>query len=387
MKTFYTKLFLLLFFVLTIEGASSQNRKMPVTSNSAKAVTFYQQALGAMENADFAPAIDLLKKALKEDPNFFLSQYNLAMASSFLGRPDEYRKYAEMAKNNPSKLSEAELLLKTAIEKRLADPKVNNIDIWEKLAKMYPKDPEPYYNWGMSLATKGNVNEAIDTYKKILEFTDKPGAAYNLLGYTYMGMKDFANAEKAFDKYIQAEPNHPNPYDSKGDYYMEIKDYANAYKSYMNAYERNANWSYDKAQKAKRLMETADSGVIDPKNLQGTWQLAGGWFFDNNGKRTMYQAGDPFNQVKVWSGKQFICVGKYKDGDHYVNNFSCGTFALDGKKYSEDIKYHVNPDDVGNVYNMSMEIKGDTLIQAWPADAMGNVDKNKSICEKYVRMK
>jgi tetratricopeptide (TPR) repeat protein len=387
MKTIYLKLFFLLFLVLTVMGASSQNKKMPVTSNSAKAVAFYQQAVAAMDNADFAPAIDLLKKALKEDPNFFLSQYHLAINSEFLGRPDEYWKYAEMAISNPSKLSEAELLLKTTLEKRMADPKVNTIDIWEKLAEMYPKDPEPYYNWGMSLVAQGNRKEAIDIFKKILEFTDKPATTYNLMGYAYMNMKDYANAEKSFDKYIQLEPNHPNPYDSKGDYYMEIKDYGNAYKSYMDAYERNANWSYDKAQKARKLMETASSGAIDSKNLQGSWQLAGGWFFDNNGKRTVFQAGDPFNQVKVWSGKQFICVGKYKDGDHYVNNFACGTFALDGKRYSEDIKYHVNPDDVGNVFNMSMEIKGDTLIQAWPADAMGNVDKNKSICEKYVRMK
>ena len=190
-----------------------------------------------MEEVDFARSIDLLKKALKEDPKFFLSQYNLAINSAFLNRPDEYRKYADLAKNNPSTLSEGELLLKTALENRMKDPKYNNIEIWKKLTEMYPKDPEPYYNWGMSLATLGKVEEAIDMYKKILEFTDKPGPVYNMLGYTYMGMKDFANAEKSFDKYIQLEPNNPNSYDSKGDFYMEIKDYANAYKSYMDAYE------------------------------------------------------------------------------------------------------------------------------------------------------
>jgi Tfp pilus assembly protein PilF len=387
MKTFYTKLIPILFFVLTVWGASSQNTKMPVTSNSTKAVTLYDQAFAAIENADFAPAIDLLKKALKEDPNFFLSQYNLAMFSAYLGRPDEYRKYAEMAKNNPSKLSEAELLLKTALEKRLADPKVNNIDIWEKLANMYPKDPESYYNWGMSLATQGKEKDAIDTYKKILEFTDKPGAAYNMLGYTYMGMKDFTNAEKSFDKYIQLVPNHPNPYDSKGDYYMEIKDYANAYKSYMDAYDRNANWSYDKAQKAKKLMEMANSGVIDSKNLQGSWQSAGAWWVDENGKKSEFKGLDAFNAIKVWSGNHFTCVGKYKDGDQYQNDFACGTFTLDGKKYQEDIQFHASKSAVGSKVNMSMEMKGDTLIQAWPVDDSGKIIRGQSWGEKYVRIK
>lgn len=387
MKTFYTKLILIQFLVLTVMGASSQNKKMPVTSNSAKAVTLYQQALTSADNADFAPTIDLLKKALKEDPNFFRAQYDLAMSSSFLGRTDEYQKYAEMAKNNPTKLSEAEMLLKTALEKRMADPNANNIDIWKKLADMYPKDPEPYYNWGISLATQGNRKEAIDIYTRILEFTDKPGPAYNMLGYTYMGMKDFANAEKSFDKYVQVEPNHPNSYDSKGDYYMEIKDYANAYKSYMKAYDQNANWSYEKAQQAKRLMNAATSGITDLKGLQGSWKLAGGWIIDDKGNRVKYQAGDLFNQIKIWSGNQFICVGKYKDGDKYFDNFACGKFSLDGKIYGEDIKYHAEKTVVGTRVNMLMEMKGDTLIHMWPADAMGNVDINKSSCEKYVRIK
>ena len=387
MKTFYTKLILILFLVLTCFGASSQNTKMPVTCNSTKALTLYNQAVVAMDNADFAPAIDLLKKSLKEDPNFFLSQYNLAMFSAFLGRPDEYRKYAEMAKNNPSKLSEAELLIKTALEKRLADPKASNIDTWKKLVEMYPKDPEPYYYLANSQAVHGDFEDAVAYVKKNAEFTDNPAPAYNQLGYTYMNLKDFTNAEKSFDKYIQLVPNHPNPYDSKGDYYMEIKDYANAYKSYMNAYEQNANWSYDKAQKAKKLMEMTDSGVIDSKNLQGSWQLVGGWLVDNNGKRTEYQAGDLFNQIKVWSGNQFICVGKYKEGDQDHDNFACGTFSLKGKKYGEDIKYHATKSVVGSKVNMSMEMKGDTLVQAWPADDSGKINKDTSSGEKYIRIK
>lgn len=387
MKTFYTKLILILFFVLTAWGASSQNTKMPVTSTSAKAISLFQQSIEMMNSADFSPAIDILKKALKEDPNFFLAQNQLANLSMFTGKPDEYRKYAEMAKNNPSKLSEAELLLKTALEKRLADPKASNIDTWKKLVEMYPKDPEPYYYLANSQSGHGDFGDAVATLKKMMEFIDSPAPVYNLLGYAYMGLKDFASAEKSFDKYIQLVPNHPNPYDSKGDYYMEIKDYANAYKSYMNAYDRNANWSYDKAQRAKKLMEMADSGVIDSKNLQGSWQLVGGWLVDENGKRTEYQAGDLFNQIKVWSGNQFVCVGKYKEGDQDHDNFACGTFTLAGKKYGEDIQYHVSKSVVGSKVNMSMEMKGDTLIQAWPADDSGKINKDTSSGEKYVRIK
>lgn len=134
-------------------------------------------------------------------------------------------------------------------------------------------------------------------------------------------------------------------------------------------------------------METTNSGVVDPKDLQGAWQLVGGWVIDDKGNREKYQAGDMFNQIKVWSGNQFICVGKYKNGDKYFDNFACGKFSLDGKKYGEDFKYHATKSYVGSKINLSMEMKGDTLIQAWPADAMGNVDEGKSNCEKYIRIK
>lgn len=70
-----------------------------------------------------------------------------------------------------------------------------------------------------------------------------------------------------------------------------------------------------------------------------------------------------------------------------MDSFVGGLYSLNGKRYSEDIQYHVNKSAVGQKVNMSMEMKGDTLIQIWPADDMGNVDKNKSNCEKYVRIK
>jgi tetratricopeptide (TPR) repeat protein len=70
-----------------------------------------------------------------------------------------------------------------------------------------------------------------------------------------MRLNDFEAAEKAFDKYIELKPNHPNPYDSKGDFYMQVKDYPNAWSSYMTANRLNESWSYEKMMNAKKLME------------------------------------------------------------------------------------------------------------------------------------
>ncbi len=71
-----------------------------------------------------------------------------------------------------------------------------------------------------------------------------------------MELEQFDDTESALDKYIELEPNLPNPYDSKGDYFMKIEDYGKAYESYMKAHEIDTLWSYKKAMKAKALYDS-----------------------------------------------------------------------------------------------------------------------------------
>jgi Flp pilus assembly protein TadD len=207
-----------------------------------------------------------LNEALKEDPDFFRANLTLAFVSLNPDNQGEFKKFAEKAINTKSDLSDGEMLLKKALTRLYENPQSDVTDIGEELIDLYPKDESVYNFQAMLQNLNRDYKGSEKTYTELLKITDEPGPVYNQLGYAYMNMGDFEAAQKAFDQYIQLVPNHPNPYDSKGDYYMATKDFKNAYESYIKAHEINENWSYDKALKAKELMDkSAVSETADKK--------------------------------------------------------------------------------------------------------------------------
>lgn len=243
-----------LFLSFSTSQAQEKSKEMQPTSSSEKAVDFYQQSMRAAENAELDKSIDLLDKALEKDPDFFMAHFQRAFFALFFGNREQFEKHAENAITVDKDLNNAEQLLKDALINLKKDQTANLTDTGKKLVEMYPEDKNSYY----ILATFQNRNkdykEAAKTYRKGLKVTDNPAPFYNLLGYTYLRDGQMKKAEKAFDKYIGLEPHHPNPYDSKGDYYMQSQEYEKAYDSYMKAHALNSEWSLDKAEKAKEMM-------------------------------------------------------------------------------------------------------------------------------------
>ncbi len=235
--------------------AQEKSKIMKPTSSSEKAVKLYNQSIEAAENAEVEMSLRLMDEALKEDPNLFMAHAQRAIFALYNGNQEFFNKHAEKAIAADNQLSEAEMLLKTALIQLKEDPKTNLTATGKKIVKMYPQDKNSYYFLATFQTQNKNINGVIDTYKKGIKSVDNPAPFYNMLGYTYMGEGNMKEAEKNFNRYIELKPNHPNPYDSKGDYYMEIKEYKKAYESYMKAHELNPDWSYEKAEEAKEKMK------------------------------------------------------------------------------------------------------------------------------------
>ena len=126
----------------------------------------------------------------------------------------------------------------------------------KKLVNIHPQDALLHIDYAISLAYGGNYDDAIIHYRKALSLNDKIYGVYNLLGYLYLDLEDFNQAEKEFDSYIAMMPEAANPYDSKGDYYFTIKDYKKAFKSYKKAYKIDPSFeiSKEKADEAKKQL-------------------------------------------------------------------------------------------------------------------------------------
>ena len=249
------KRLLVLFFVLALGllsySQSAKKDKMPVTTSSKTALATYNEALKTFEDVAIEKGIELLQKSLTDDPDFFMANYYLAFMN--LGNKEKLNQYGNAAVNCKAKLSEAEKLLKSTMEKFIAKKDADVTDIGKKLVEMYPKDVFAYYLLFNFQAIAGDKVGSHETLLKALEITQNPAPVYNMLGYSYMSLNQNDKAEAAFDKYIELAPDNPNVYDSKGDYYMHIMDYEKAYDTYMKAYALDTQWGLKKAQKAKQL--------------------------------------------------------------------------------------------------------------------------------------
>ena len=92
------------------------------------------------------------------------------------------------------------------------------------------------------------------------------------------------------------------------------------------------------------------------------------------------------NQIKVWTKDHFIFVGQYESETTGDDSYGWGTYELEGKQYEEYILYHSNAAWVGTSIKMHLEIKKDTLIQIFPVNEDGQVNKkNWHAVEKYIR--
>ena len=259
------KIFLLqalLFVGLAVNSQPSNVRLMPVTTNSETALAFYGQARKYFDDVNLPRGLETFRKALKEDPDFFMANYQLALFCLLNQVKNDFDKYADAALNSKSALSDGEKLLKEALSK-LSKGTSDVTDIGKKLLAIYPNDPESYNNLVSFQSIAGDTAAIVETLEKAIKVSPDSGPFYNQLGYAYLSLNKSDKAEAAFDRYIALEPGNPNVYDSKGDFYMFIKKYNNAYYSYMKAHSMDPDFSREKADMAKQLYEQTEGKQID----------------------------------------------------------------------------------------------------------------------------
>jgi len=234
---------------------STNEKKMPITTDSETALKLYYEAWDAVFDYRMDEAMQLWSDALQADSEFFMANYMYANLNS--SDSIKYKQYSEKAMNCNAKLSEGELLIKDALTKILENPKSDVTDLGKKLVELYPKDVFTYIEYSAYQARINDVDGRIVTLISAIKVAEKPDIIYNTLGYAYMRDGRYEEAEVAFDKYIELAPNHPNPYDSKGEYFETIKDYQNAAESYMKAYELDSKeWRLKRAEKAKSMADS-----------------------------------------------------------------------------------------------------------------------------------
>lgn len=252
----------LLLIGIQVFSQPERGKPMPVTTNSRSALSYYNQAMKYYDDVKVKDALETFIKALDQDKEFFMVNYQLAFYC-FLNRDrDNFNKYADAAINCKTILSDAEEILKEALTK-LQQGSINITDLGKKLVNLYPGDPNSYNNLVSFQSLARDSTGIIETLNMAIKIAAKPASFYNQLGYAYLTLKQNDKAEAAFDRYIELDPKNPNVYDSKGDFYMFMKKYDKAYESYMTANSMDPSFSHDKAEMAKQLYEQTEGKKLE----------------------------------------------------------------------------------------------------------------------------
>lgn len=126
----------------------------------------------------------------------------------------------------------------------------------------------------------------------------------------------------------------------------------------------------------------------EPENeITGAWNLIYAKQVVNDTVKMAFPGDYQGSQVKMWSDNYWMFVCRFLNANDTLDGFGGGSYTLDGVVYKETIVYHSTPDYVGQIFRMRIVVENDTLVQVWPADEKGEIDKSNYRSEKYVRMK
>jgi hypothetical protein len=123
------------------------------------------------------------------------------------------------------------------------------------------------------------------------------------------------------------------------------------------------------------------------KAPEGTWKMVRMQMIEGSKVTDYFSSRYKISQIKMWSGDNFMFVGKYEVDTATSYRFGAGKFTLDGNLYVENILYHFDPAYEGTKNKIWLEIKNDTLMHVFPVNDVGEPNKTRHWIEKYVRLR
>ena len=203
----------------TTTSAPANGGKIPVTTSSAEARTEFLQGRDLTEKLKVTDSIAHFQKAVQLDPNFAWAELSLAVSAP-TGK--EFFEHLDKAVALADKASNGERLLILATKAGANNDAMKQREHLEALVAAYPNDERAHFNLGGYYFGQQDYPKAIEHYKKATELDPSYSTAFNILGYAYRQSGDFANSEKAFQKYIELIPQDPNPYDSYAELLLKM---------------------------------------------------------------------------------------------------------------------------------------------------------------------
>lgn len=208
----------IILFMGAMPALAQHNRErsaiLPLTSKSAEAHRIAEQAMTLyLDQVEQAQAIEMLRKAVKIDPDFamgheFLTQISLDPAEQVA---EQGKAYAARHHASPG-----EKLAIGWYQDAMRHNLISAIVKMNELLQQYPHDKWVVWMTTWWLMTETQNERCIEIYEHS-GIKDSPGLMNNM-AYSYAYLRQFDKAFELMEKYVAALPHEANPQDS----YAEI---------------------------------------------------------------------------------------------------------------------------------------------------------------------
>jgi len=193
---------------------SSSSTNLPVTTSSPAARKEFEHAMVDLEALRRSDALNDLRAATKRDPKFAQAQI---LISHLTHDPDEQLGARTRAEQLAAGVTPGERLLIRWLSGVQQNNYVPAIAAMNDLLAMYPKDHRTAFLAGRWLVHQRRYAQGIFVLEHAVAlFADYP-AAINELAYAYAFSGNFEKASALMERYVQLQPDQPNPYDSYGE--------------------------------------------------------------------------------------------------------------------------------------------------------------------------
>jgi Flp pilus assembly protein TadD len=218
---------------------SSKAAVLPVTTFSPAARQEFEHAMVDLEALRRADAVNDLRTTVKRDPKFAQAYI---LISHLTHDPDEQVSDRLRAEQLTAHVTPGERLL----IKWLSGVEENNyvpaIAAMNDLLAMYPQDHRTAFLAGRWLVHQRRYAQGIFVLEKAITLFPEYPAALNELAYAYAFTGNFDKAYALMDRYVQLEPDQPNPYDSYGEILRAAGRYDAAIEKYRMAIRVDPNF-------------------------------------------------------------------------------------------------------------------------------------------------
>lgn len=206
--------------------------KMAVTTSSTEARALYLRGFDLLERRRYSEAYAFCREAVAKDPAFAVAHLCMYITTGSKTEAVEELKRAMALADRVSEPERQWIRSDDAMERGDGATELAAIT---RVVTLLPDDEHAFNLLAAYHYRRRDYAAAIDAYLKAAKIAPSYTLVYNQLGYSYEFLGRYAEAERAFQKYIELLPDDPNPYDSYGELLMKMGSFTGSIQQYEKA--------------------------------------------------------------------------------------------------------------------------------------------------------